>query len=194
MGVEREKVEDGYRAAHKSERDQIKEGFRAARKAGRFEKVPGDGTDKPRFRLADFHNELQAALKGRLDGANTIARVNDALRDIFESFVLAPASQKFVGVARRTDENGETKIASRLSRYQLSGEGIQVTPILRTDSYLEIVEQATELGSLVTDDEELRPPLRTITAPAALSGAGSLSASGQVHPEGKSPTRSRSGH
>src|SRR5919108_3171879 len=52
-----------------------------------LEEVP---TDAPVDAMLDFYNELSAAVRGRLSGADTLARVNDALRDIFQAFVLDP--------------------------------------------------------------------------------------------------------
>jgi len=35
------------------DKSELKESFRAARQAGRLEKLPNEGTGKPRFRLTD---------------------------------------------------------------------------------------------------------------------------------------------
>lgn len=45
------------------------------------ETAPMDG-------MLDFYNALRAAVRGRMEGADSVLRVNDALRDLFEHFVL----------------------------------------------------------------------------------------------------------
>ena len=50
-------------------------------------------TEAPADAMLDFYNELSAAVRGRLEGANTLARVNEALRDLFVYFVLEPAAR-----------------------------------------------------------------------------------------------------
>ena len=45
-------------------------------------------TQAPADAMLDFYNELGRAIKGRLTGAGTLARVNDALRDLFSGFFL----------------------------------------------------------------------------------------------------------
>jgi DNA invertase Pin-like site-specific DNA recombinase len=50
--------------------------------------LDGVPDEAPTDAMLDFFNELGAAIRGRLDGANTVARINDALRDIFSSFIL----------------------------------------------------------------------------------------------------------
>jgi hypothetical protein len=52
---------------------------------GALEAVP---SEVPTDAMLDFYNALQAAVRGRLEGADTMARVNDALRDLFQAFYL----------------------------------------------------------------------------------------------------------
>ena len=91
--------------------------------------------------MLDFYNELRAAVKGRLEGAHTLARVNDALKDIFCGFSLIPPPHDL-------------------------GEGILVAPTLRRDRTETL---APELAWITGPDSwrEFRadPPLRTIHAP-----------------------------
>jgi hypothetical protein len=99
------------------------------------------------FSLLDFYNELGAAVRGRLEGANTIARVNDALRDVFEVFVLEPPPH-------------------------VLGEGIFVIPVLRVDGHTipEWLDGCGDLGRCITEHvselEPITPPLRRIHAPS----------------------------
>ena len=76
--------------------------------------------EAPADAMLDFYNEHSAAVRGRLDGANTISRVNDALRDVFEAFILSPPSPE--------------------------APGICVTPIARTDRALGEVLTAVTNG------------------------------------------------
>jgi hypothetical protein len=93
--------------------------------------------------MLDFYNELSDAIRGRLAGADTLARVNDALKDIFQAFVLDPP--------------GEHPL----------GEGTFVIPVLRPsgeeiEELARCVAIAGDLGRCVTQVEPITPPLRTL--------------------------------
>ena len=86
--------------------------------------------------MLDFYNELGAAIRGRLEGANTMSRVNDALRDVFEVFILEPPP------------------------HSLGEEGVQGVPVLQPGAaspWSARVEHATE--------KDATPPLRALHAP-----------------------------
>ncbi len=121
----------------KEERDRRAARLEAARRA--LDEVP---TEAPADAMLDFYNELGEAVRGRLDGANTLSRVNDALRDLFFGFVLeAPGTHP-------------------------DGDGIRVTPVLAADRAVpdawwdRVVEHA--------DDHPTTPPLRRIEVPSSL--------------------------
>jgi site-specific DNA recombinase len=101
----------------------------------------------PADAMLDFYNELSAAVRGRLAGANTIGRVNGALRDIFDAFILEPPP------------------------HVLGDEGIFVIPVLRKDGYEfdQWLERIGDLGDCIGEDEPtpITPPLRTLQAPSA---------------------------
>jgi hypothetical protein len=103
--------------------------------------------------MSDFYSELGAAVRGRLAGANTLARVNDALRDTFEAFILEPPPHPL-------------------------GDGICITPILHFDRFQQLggdwdklrdwIKAIGDIGSSATaDDERITPPLRKLHAPSA---------------------------
>jgi hypothetical protein len=97
--------------------------------------------------MLDFYNELGDAVRGRLEGASTIARVNDALRDIFSAFVLGIPS--FSGLPR-PDEYPEGSIS--------------VAPFLPPSHP---PSANADRGWFVADpDERISPPLRTLPIPA----------------------------
>lgn len=87
-----------------------------------------------------FYNELAGAIRGRLSGADTIARVNDALRDRFQAFVLSSP----VTPARRRGHPGRSPSFGPERRRPW-------TPRL---------ERATE-------EETTTPPLRALHAPSS---------------------------
>jgi site-specific DNA recombinase len=73
-------------AAHEqAELDRRRTRLEAARTA--LAEVPDQA---PEDAMLDYYNELSEAIRGRLVGADTIARVNDALHDCFQAFVLTP--------------------------------------------------------------------------------------------------------
>jgi hypothetical protein len=122
--------------------------------------------DAPADAMLDFYAGLSDAIRGRLEGAESIQRVNEALRDLFEYFVLSHVEA----------EDGEP--------------AVMVLPILRPETPL-VVEcdgaagttngmRAADLedgrvtganlnqwgGLLTTGTEEIVPPLRSIAATA----------------------------
>jgi site-specific DNA recombinase len=114
--------------------------------------LDGVPSEAPADAMFDFYSELGAAVRGRLEGAHTLARVNDALRDLFACFVLEPPPR---------------------------GEGIIVRPLLRAD--LDEGRDGLDLSRWITDefpdevlelarselglDPRISPPLRQIKAP-----------------------------
>jgi DNA invertase Pin-like site-specific DNA recombinase len=129
------------RAASSAQQELERRQTRLDAAQGALDEVP---TEAPADSMLDFYNELGAAVRGRLDGADTIARVNDALRDIFQCFVLDPPPHPF-------------------------GDGICVMPVLGVGHQGWTWEDMeSEFGPTVTeDDEEITPPLRTFRAPSA---------------------------
>jgi site-specific DNA recombinase len=121
--------------------------------------------EAPTDAMLDFYNELSAAVRGRVEGANTMARVNDALRDIFE-FAIIECDGPAIG--RRTT----------------------VTPMLPMDPPGECEGEGLDGWNVTAHgepfipdpDERIRPPLRplpipapnlrTPTCPALLNGLG----------------------
>ena len=134
------------RAAARAEEDLARERTRLEAVRRALEEVPEEA---PADAMLDFYNELSAAVRGRLEGANTISRVNDALRDVFEAFILEPPPHPL-------------------------GEGIFVIPILRKDGppTAEWLDRSGDLGRCITEDEvePIAPPLRTLHAPSGQSG------------------------
>jgi hypothetical protein len=99
-------------------------------------------TEAPADQMLDFYNELSAAIRGRLEGANTIARINDALRDVF-AFFMVEDHPRHPGIPPY--------------------DGIIVTPLLRTSDG--VVRGAPD-GFVINPDEQITPPLRKLHAPS----------------------------
>jgi site-specific DNA recombinase len=104
-----------------------------------LDEVPSEA---PADAMLDFYNALGEAVRGRLEAAHTLARVNDALRDIFSGFTLISPPHDL-------------------------GEGILVVPTLRRDR---TETRSPELAWITGPDSwrEFRgdPPLRTLHAPS----------------------------
>jgi site-specific DNA recombinase len=132
------------RAAANAEEECERRRLRLEAAEAALKEVPNDA---PTDAMLDFYNELSAAVRGRLEGASTIARVNDALRDIFKRFVLLPA------------------------RY--ADEPTLVTPMLpiNGDTFQEFRRRyEAHLGAWgpdKVDELPIRPPLRKLQAPSA---------------------------
>jgi hypothetical protein len=133
------------RAAANAEAERQRRRLRVDAAETALAEVPDEA---PADAMLDFYNELSAAVRGRLEGASTIARVNDALRDIFKRFVLTPP--------RYPDE--PTLV-------------IPMLPIAG-DTYQQFRRRyEAHLGTFLPDEVEslkpIRPPLRTFQAPSA---------------------------
>jgi hypothetical protein len=128
------------RAAANAEEERERRGLRLAAAERALEEVPNEA---PADAMLDFYNELSAAVRGRLAGANTIARVNDALRDMFMAFILEPPPHPL-------------------------DEGVFVIPVLRMEGLTPQawLERGGDLGECIADDA-IRPPLRALHAPSA---------------------------
>ena len=104
---------------------------------------------RPADALLDFYNEVAAAVQGRLEVASTLARINDALKDIFACFTIA---------VNPTTEEGTI-------------EGVVVTPLLpppETGQDLPAyVERAADDGFIADPNEGVAPPLRALHVEAS---------------------------
>lgn len=120
--------------------------------------LDGVPTDAPTDALLDFYNGLAKAVHGRLDGADTMARVNDALKDMFDRFDLltteagvlirpvlnAAAAERIMGDA--VERIGSGSWADGFAMGHQHPDGIEPIPLLARES------------------EPIVPPLRSITA------------------------------
>jgi hypothetical protein len=120
-------------ADHRHELERRQRRFQAAQQA--LSDVPAE---VPADAMLDFYSALSEAVKGRLEGANTIARVNDALKDVFDSFLI-----------------------------QSAAGGIYVLPVVEIDGQrlADWVDDDPK-NYLVHADAEITPPLRTLHAPS----------------------------
>jgi hypothetical protein len=119
-----------------------------------LEEVPDE---VPADAMFDFYNELSAAVHGRLDGANTISRVNDALKDIFEAFIISPPSPDSPGTCVTPIARTERTLSEELTR------------VVTGDEHHKWIKDSRqgELGRIVDPTAEITPPLRKIQAPSA---------------------------
>jgi site-specific DNA recombinase len=115
--------------------------LRAAQSA--LEAVP---TEAPTDAMLDFYNELSQAVRGRLAGADTVARVNEALRDLFDEFRIYPPSTNL-----------------------FPGGGITIQPILRErePGPTDLVQVTEERTTWWRPTKPAEPPLRKLHAPSA---------------------------
>jgi hypothetical protein len=117
-------------------------------------------TDAPADAMLDFYNELSAAVRGRLDGANTIARVNDALRDVFQIFYLDSRDERVLIIpVLRSDVIALQHLQPEVTARVADGEN----PLIALSDWLNRVTE----NARVLDREADPPPLRKILAPSA---------------------------
>jgi len=88
--------------------------------------------------MLDFYNALGAAVRGRMEGADSLAKVNRALRDLFRMFVLSSTA-----------------------------EGVAILPVLGDEAVIRARQAAghavyPELEDVATGEERIVPPLRPI--------------------------------
>jgi hypothetical protein len=109
-------------AKAEAERERIKRRLAAAEDA--LEAIPNEA---PVDAMLDFYNELTAAIRGRMEGADTLARINDALRDLFECFYLdtRPEGIFILPVLSKGRIEGPQTVAS------YAAEGEEITPPLQ---------------------------------------------------------------
>jgi site-specific DNA recombinase len=125
--------------------------------------LKGVPTEAPADAMLDFYNELGNAVSGRLEGASTLERVNDALKDVFDMFVIdaAPDGATFVT---------PVLIAQReLLREWSNTRGWVGGKLLADANSLTaaLVEANRGLDTEAVERLPLVPPLRTLQAPSA---------------------------
>ncbi len=149
-------------------------------------------SDAPADAMLDFYNALSGAVRGRLDGAESMLRVRDALAELFDAFVLERSP---VGVSILPVVSAAT--ATRLMRgveawphaVPDAVSGVMLGPAEEPDELLMLVHvpeseraafaQALDGGEpvrveglapiLATGAERIVPPLRAIEAPEAIA-------------------------
>ena len=114
--------------------------------------------EAPADAMLDFYNELSAAVRGRLEGANTISRVNDAFRDVFEAFILSSYSPEYSPEATEICVVPVACTDSSLSE--------QLRVVCSGDEHTDWIDSRQgELGRIVDPASKINPPLRKIHAP-----------------------------
>jgi hypothetical protein len=93
----------------------------------RHQAVNRISTDAPVDSMLDFYNELSAAIRGRMEGANILARINDALRDLFECFYLDKRPEGIVILP--VLDGGRIEGPQTFASYAVEGE--EIAPPLR---------------------------------------------------------------
>jgi hypothetical protein len=123
-------------------------------------------TEVPADAMLDFANALQAAINGKVDKTGTMARVNQALRELFSEFRIGTyVEADFVAVIERSieqrhpiDPDDVAGLPAGLKRTR-----IRIQPFLREDTATRLLGGATTIVMTSAPDEP-PPPLRWLHA------------------------------
>ncbi len=121
-------------------------------------------TEAPADAMLDFYNELRDAVRGRLAGANTMARINEALRDIFSCFTIEVNSANRAG-------NFDSIVVVPLvppPSVDIAGDFSSVSAADR-DAIREYANEAADRAFVVDPDERISPALKPLHVPSAQS-------------------------
>jgi DNA invertase Pin-like site-specific DNA recombinase len=128
-------------------------------------------TGAPTDAMLDFYNGLAAAVRGRLESADSLARVNEALGDLFDQFILNSAEQG-VSILPLLSEAAVSRIVG-MTQLTQDDQVLELTlPKGQADALIDAVEEGEPIDATITTDvhrvlatgvEDILPPLSALT-------------------------------